>query len=309
MAVGWALLFVTSWAASQTQQVVDATPASAPAEAAQPAAPTPVLSPQTPEARGFALRTLGVRGSAVSTRAAGRDEQWSGGGELYERGVGVLRLDFWSGRYFDELWIGYGSEGWRYQLSGQLGFGAIALLDKDQGVAARLALRGQMRREGGLYASELRLPGAELGYFWSRGNRQLEILGHVGTTLTGRFNPEGQTRELRGLTYGSSLSVSLSRLRLDADVSQVAASAEAGAVLEARAHLCAHSQDRWGGRRSRRGEATPPPPPAWAICGDFRALRGRVEDVTSGLDEGPGDGTAQQVVWGVSVTFGQLAHL
>src|SRR5690606_38572615 len=183
-------------------------PAPAAPAPAEPAPPKPVLSPRTPKAAGFALRGLGVRGSAALLEGGGRDDAvWNGGGDLYERGAGVLRLEQFSGRYFDELWIGYGSEGLRYQLAGQLGFGGIWLVDGTQGPVAQLALRGELRREGGVDSSEARLPGGEGGYFWNRGNRQLEILGHAGGTLTGRFNPEGQNRDLRGMGYGASLSI------------------------------------------------------------------------------------------------------
>lgn len=275
-----------------------------------PAPPKPVLSPRTPKAAGFALRGLGARGSAALLEGGGRDEAvWNGGGDLYERGAGVLRLEQFSGRYFDELWIGYGSEGLRYQLAGQLGFGGIWLVDGTQGPVARLALRGELRREGGVYSSEARLPGGEVGYFWNRGNRQLEILGHAGWTLTGRFNPEGQNRDLRGMSYGSSLSIGWGRARLDADVSWVDAHDALGALLHGRAHFCGLSRDRWGGTRTkaerRRDVGRPPPPPGWAICADFRVLQGRTA-LRAGEDEAT---FTTQYVGGLSVVLGQVGHL
>lgn len=272
-----------------------------------PPGPPPILSGASPKARGFALRGVGARGSVASTRSdEDLTEAFRGGGDLYERGVGVLRLDSWSGRYFDELSIGYGSEGLRYQVAGQLGFGWIGLFDEDQGVAVRFAARGHLRREGGVYSSELRVPGGELGYFWSRDTAQLEVLAHAGMTLTGRYQPEGQTRDLRGFSYGSSLSFGWARLRVDADLSQVAADADEGGVLQVSAHFCRLSHDRQGGRRSRlEAGLRPPEPTAWALCGDFRALRGSTRDVTTGLEVLG----SEQVVWGISLTFGQLAHL
>ena len=304
-------LCVSSMCVSATAQPAAAT-ATATATATEPAPPTPVLSPTTPKAAGFALRGLGARGSAAHVAGGGRGEAlWNGGGDLYERGVGVLRLEQFSGRYFDELWIGYGSEGWRYQLAGQLGFGGMWLLDGTQGPVARVALRGELRREGGVFSSEARLPGGELGYFWNRGNRQLEILGHAGWTLAGRFNPEGQTRDLRGMSYGSSLSIGWGRARLDADVSWVDAHDALGALLHGRAHFCGLSRDRWGGMKTKaerqRDIGRPPAPPGWAICADFRVLQGRTE-LRSAVDEGSPTFTTQYV-GGLSIVVGQVGHL
>lgn len=263
--------------------------------------PEPVEAKGSIVPRGFGMRGIGLRGSAAELRApAANAGSWSGGGDLYARGIGVLRLDFLSARYFDELWIGYGSEGLRYQLAGQLGLGGIWLFDDAHGAVLRFAMRGDLRREGRVFSSEIRLPGGELGYSWSRGKRQVELVGHIGSTLTGRFNPEEQTRHLRGVTYGASLSFSLARLRLDGDLSQVAARSELGAVTHIRAHFCWLSEDRPG--RKERASKAPlerPPPPGWAICSDFRLLRGRTE---------PEAAYSQQFVGGLSVVIGELAH-
>jgi hypothetical protein len=268
----------------------------------------PVLSETSARAAGFALRGLGLRSSVARVDGpATNTKDWNGGGELYERGVGVLRLENWSGRYFDEMWIGYGTEGWRYQLSGQFALGAMWLFQRTHGPLLRFAMRGDLRREGGVYSSELRIPGAELGYSWNRGTAQAELIAHAGTTLTGRFNPDGHKRSLQGGTYGASFSLGWNHIRLDGDLSWVAARADLDAVLHARSHLCGLSQDRWGGSKTRKARqkevGQPPAPPGWALCGDFRALRGRTQ--------GPGVRTeiSTQYVVGISVVLGQLGHL
>lgn len=270
-----------------------------------PQSPTPVLSETSARAAGFALRGLGVRGSGARLDGP-QGNDWNGGGELYERGVGVLRLENWNGRYLDELWIGYGTEGWRYQLSGQFALGAMWLFQDTHGPLLRFAMRGDLRREGGVYSSELRLPGGELGYSWSKGTFQAEAVAHAGLTLTGRFNPEGGERNLHGGSYGSAFSLGWNRLRLDGDLSWIAAYGNPGAVLHARAHLCALSQDRWGGNKTRierlKDVGEPPPPPGWALCADFRALRGQIQTPAGATD-------SSQYVIGLSIVVGQLGHL
>jgi hypothetical protein len=268
-----------------------------------------VLSDTSARAAGFALRGIGLRSSVGKIDAPSpKNSDWNGGGELYERGLGVLRLENWTGRYFDELWIGYGTEGWRYQLSGQFALGAMWLFQETHGPLLRFAMRGDVRREAGVYSSELRLPGGEVGYSWTRGIGQVEWVAHAGATLTGRFNPEGQKRNLHGGTYGSSLSLGLGHVRLDGDVSWIAARADPGAVLHARAHLCALSQDRWGGNKTRKERlkevGQPPASPAWALCADFRALRGQTR-----VSGGSAVDTYAQYVVGVSIVLGQLGHL
>lgn len=337
------LLFVSSMCVAAQAQAQAQAQGRARARSSAEAAPgpKPVISESTPKAQGFALRGVGLRGSLgrlerADPVGAGDLELWNGGGDLYERGVGVLRLDQWSGRYFDELWIGYGSEGLRYQLYGQLGFGGMWLFGETpgprvdgspggdgpvgdrpvveaHGILARFAMRGELRREADVFSSEVRLPGGELGYSWSRGSRQLEILGHAGWTLTGRFNPEGQTRDLRGMSYGSSLSVGWDRLRLDADVSWVAAHDDLGALLHGRAHFCGLSQDRWGGRKTKRERmrdiGRPPPPPGWAVCADFRVLQGRTDVRADAATEAIEPTFTTQYVGGLSIVIGQVGHL
>lgn len=274
--------------------------------------PEPILSDRTPQASGTALRGIGLRASTARTDVGNAESPtWSAGGDLYERGMGVLRLDLWSGRYFDELWIGYGSEGFRYQLAGQLGFGVIWLFDEapssGHGIVTRFAMRGHLRREGNVFSSEIRVPGGEFGYNWTSGNRQIELVAHLGATLTGRFNPLDERRTLRGTTYGASLSFEWSRLRLDADTSLVAATAELGAVAQARVHLCALSTDRPHGRKANSADPLGrPPPPAWAVCLDFRGMQGRTgaDAVDTPLLEG-----SRQMVGGLSVVIGELLHL
>lgn len=283
------------------------------------AEPEPVVSDSTPRSAGIALRGIGLRTSTARTNTgAPPSARWSAGGDLVERGLGVLRVDFWSGRYFDELWIGYGSEGWRYQLAGQLAFGVTWLFGDtpsgdSHGLVARFAMRGHLRREGDVFSSEVRVPGGELGYNWTSGDRQLELVGHGGATLTGRFNPLDEERRLRGATYGGSLSFEWARLRLDADYSHVAATAELGPVLQARAHLCGLSVDRPQGRKARppdtptsRGEPWRPPPPSWALCLDFRGTQGRTGTTDGHL---PLLESSRQVVGGLSVVIGELLHL
>lgn len=312
-----ALALLTTRAHSETSRAPAGSTFDADRSSAQQAPTTekadPILSDRTPRASGMGLRGIGLRASSARTDTDGAESAaWSAGGDLYERGVGVLRLDFWSARYFDELWIGYGSEGFRYQLAGQLGFGVIWLFDEashggGHGIVTRFAMRGHLRREGDVFSSEVRVPGGELGYHWTSGNRQLELIAHGGATLTGRFNPLDERRVLRGATYGASLSFEWARLRLDADTSLVAATAELGGVLQARAHLCALSQDRPQGRKASGADPKGrPSPPAWALCLDFRGIQGRTsaDAVDTPLLE-----SSRQMVGGLSIAVGELLHL
>lgn len=313
---------VTALALLTTRAYSETSPAGSTSHAAQSPtaqqAPTtkkadPIVSDGTPRASGMGLRGIGLRASTARTETSSTESAaWSAGGDLYERGAGVLRLDFWSGRYFDELWIGYGSEGLRYQLAGQLGFGVIWLFDEassggGHGLVMRFATRGHLHREGDVFSSEVRVPGGEVGYNWTSGNRQLEFIAHGGATLTGRFNPLDERRVLRGATYGASLSFEWARLRLDADTSFVGATTELGGVLQARAHLCGLSKDRPHGQKASHADPKRrPPPPAWAVCLDFRGTQGRTsaDAVDTPLLE-----SSRQVVGGLSIVVGQLLHL
>jgi hypothetical protein len=116
--------------------------------------------------------------------------------------------------------IGGGSSGFEGGLGGDWAFGWRAPFGEDQGVFARLGLRGQLLGNGAFYTSTLELPVGHAGYQLLR-NRGLliEVAVTGAPMLVGRYNVDGAApRKLGGsFDYGGHLALRLHALHLEAN--------------------------------------------------------------------------------------------
>lgn len=290
------------------------------AEEAADAAPAYVATVGS-QPRGFAQRALGAR-AFFAERVA---DDGAGGGAIYERSIAALYSDWISARYFDELWFGHDAEDFTYSISGQLAMGVWWNFNEHSGPFARAAIRGDFRRQGGVFFSALRVPEGQVGWSYVRGSALFEAFAHVGTTLVGRFESRRAGYDLGGFTWGAAGAWSWDRVRFDLDVSRVGQASAGGAVWDARSHLCMY----WGkasltaGSRGADDAAKPagsPEPAAlrgaatasfsFATCADGSILSGQIPSLNIDTLSSPHSALTQltQGVIGFSVVFGAF-HL
>ncbi len=262
------------------------------------------------EPRGFAARGMGIRGMVHRTQGPGR--RAAPGFMAYERGIGVLSGAFVTGRYFDELWIGYDGLDVTYSLSVQGAFGVFWPIRAHHGPLARISLRGDLRQQGGWSLAQLRLPGAQLGWTYSLGVTQFEALVHASPALLGHVDSGAGRRQLQGMSYGGSLSLAWQDLRLDLDVSEVAPVADLGSMTDIRGHLCGLlGKGPVRPTTSTRG----PSPPVYSgpaahdfkasVCTDISILSTILMDASGQPHSNP----STQAVIGISVLIGRFTRL
>ena len=100
------------------------------------------------EATGFVSRGLGAIGLLSERTDAGL----AGGGALHVRGTALLFGPIATARYLERHFIGWDSSGGAtYSLSAQGGVGLRWALEGNHGPFARLDIRAEMQRLGGLY--------------------------------------------------------------------------------------------------------------------------------------------------------------
>lgn len=260
------------------------------------------------EPRGFGSRAIGVRG--IVQRTTTLDSESSAGAMAYERAIGILMAQAVTARYFDEMWIGTDGIDLSYALAVSGAVGLFLPIRDYHGPFARLELRANLRQEAGWSIAQLRVPGAQVGWTFSRGVTQWELLIHGSAALLGHVDTGLFRRPLEGLAYGGALTMAWQDLRLDADLSLIAPETGLAAVLEVRAHACG----LLGKKRERPGKSTRGsgvPVYVGPAANDFRASMCADVSLLSaeGSVMGSGPSAATQTFVGLSILVGRFTRL
>ena len=120
--------------------------------------------------------------------------------------------------------FGGSSAGIEGGLGGDWAFGWRAPFSEDQGVFARIGLRGQLLGNGAFYGSALELPVGQAGYQLLRRRGLLLELAVTGAPmLVGRYNVAGASRRRLGgaFDWGGHLALALHTLHLEASYVRV----------------------------------------------------------------------------------------
>jgi hypothetical protein len=123
-------------------------------------------------------------------------------------------------RLREVAFLGGGSSGLEGGLGGDWAFGWRMHFDEDQGVFARLGLRGQLLGNGAFYGSTLELPVGQAGFQLLRDHELLiELAVSAAPMLVGRYNVDGASpRRLGGsFDYGGHLALRWHALHLEAN--------------------------------------------------------------------------------------------
>jgi hypothetical protein len=137
----------------------------------------------------------------------------------------VNHHQYTSARYLTQrlrevAFLGGGSSGLEGGLGGDWAFGWRAPFSEDQGIFARLGLRGQLLGNAAFYASTLELPVGQAGFqlLQDRG-LLIELAVSAAPMLVGRYNVDGASpRRLGGsFDYGGHLALRWQALHLEAN--------------------------------------------------------------------------------------------
>jgi hypothetical protein len=132
----------------------------------------------------------------------------------------------------------------RHGVEGGLGadfmVGLFTPLEKRGGFVSRLGGRGHLLGNHAFYTSLLELPMLELGYQHLEKDFRLDVAGHGGGVLVGRYKPDGEQRRLGGsFEYGGLFSFRAGPVDFDLDWTHVAAESGPGTAIDMlRSLLC-----------------------------------------------------------------------
>lgn len=131
---------------------------------------------------GLRVSSTRVVGSDRARHGAGIGLQLSGHNNMYgfRRGFSYRSTTFFL--------LGGGARGFEGGLGADLAWGWRVPVAPKHGPLVRLGMRGYLLGNNELYASLLELPQVQLGYQWMRGAELLELAGHAGAVLAGRYN-------------------------------------------------------------------------------------------------------------------------
>jgi len=118
--------------------------------------------------------------------------------------------------------LGGGRAGLEGGIGLSLGMGLYQPVAASHGPFSRLGGRGFLFGNAALYASMLELPTLELGYQLLERDLHLELSGHGGAVLTGRYKPGDERRKLgSAFSYGGLLAARLAAVDLELDLSRI----------------------------------------------------------------------------------------
>lgn len=165
----------------------------------------------------------GLRGSGMDLRGSDADE-----------GTGGASLFTWSDKYATRGiftyrgsilgMLGGGTAGFEGGLGGGLQWGVRAKVDEYHGPLMRIGFDGLMIGNEKLFASYIEVPTTHVGYQYLKGVTVLEVGGHGGAILDGRFNTgDDARRKLGGFDFGAYMAVHLPDARFDVSWMRVVA--------------------------------------------------------------------------------------
>ncbi len=217
--------------------------------AVQPKQPEPAPEPAgsglagvVPE--GFALRMLGMRAGPLRPEDT-RDV--SGFIAVQEYSDALVRIGKWSGRYTDQVWLGYDGRDITYDFALSGALGVFLPLGKHHGPVLRASARAEALQLVGLNFTQIALPGAELGYSYLDGPTQFEIAATAAPSLAGEFRRGGDRIALGGPLFGGLMTVRWQAISLTVDTA-FTDPPQGPTLIRTSAHLCGVLT---GGRGSR----------------------------------------------------------
>lgn len=163
---------------------------------------------------------FGVRGS--ETVVEERDPKAGLG--LVSEGVAYMtdRRAGFTARSTHVALLGGGRAGLEGALGAAVGMGLWVPAGEDHGPFSRLGGRAFLLGNDSLYASLLELPELELGYQLLNDELHLELSGHVGAVLAGRYKPDDERRRLgSAFAWGGLAAARLGPVDVELDWSRI----------------------------------------------------------------------------------------
>lgn len=175
---------------------------------------------QKPETSRKVATLFGVRGSETVVESHAP----KAGLGLVSEGVAYMtdRRARFTARSSHVALLGGGRAGLEGALGATIGMGLWLPAGEDHGPFSRLGGRGFLLGNDSLYASLLELPELELGYQLLNDELHLELAGHVGAVLAGRYRPEDERRRLgSAFAWGGLAAARLGPVDVDLDWSRI----------------------------------------------------------------------------------------
>jgi len=265
------------------------------------------------DAQGFVMRTAGIRGGTWLSRGPSESNAMITAEEFADA---LFHVGHLSARYRDQLAIGYDGKDITYRLALDASLGVFWPLATGHGPVLRAAMRGELFQLGGFNFGQLVLPGAELGYSYSKGPLQWELIGSLGPALSGEFRYQSNRLDLSGPVWGGGVTFRWQELSFTLDEA-VTEPGGGRRSIATRGHLCgllggrppeAQNSSRGKNVRVRAGRSARDF--RLAVCADFSSLMA----LSSGQDEPPSGETgslseASLTQVGLSLMFGRISRL